>query len=329
MLATLAAGLAVGLSFGPTAYAGTVCRTTGDVSFCAQWGVMGYATRLQVKNTGSQTISSFTLALPSGVTVTGAAGNTGCHAAQPAANDVTCSTPTPPGQQQFVDILSNPTPAVGSSGTLTLSDSGGTPQPSQTVTLDSSAVCGLAAQTGAAACTTNTTSTTSTTSSACEPKLEVFKEVFDNAHEQLKKIATDTYATLINPHALDPKFPFHSFAYEITVTNTSDCEARDVTVLDTLPASYRCGAGHWNTYAHGVSIGSEKVESCKGLHAHVKQPVGNVGPHQHVSVTLYGGFDRLGETTNRAAATAKNAAKAESNEVEVRVISHKQFEELK
>jgi hypothetical protein len=326
VLLALAAGVGAALMVGASAFGDTVCGTTGDISSCAQWGVDGYATRLAIENTGTQPISSFSFALPSGTTVTGVAGTSSCTNGS---NEITCTITIAPGQTAFVDILSNPTPAVGSTGTLTMTDASGT-QPGQSVPLQSSSVC--ANGTSTSTCTLGSTPSTSTSTSTstpstpstptsvgtpggvpCQAKLTVTKVLA--ASTEVIKQHRDLY---VSPK--DAKF----LEYEIFVRNDSNCNATGVVLTDGLPHDFDCAGGVW----HEVTGGPPRPNHfhCKGEGRDVRVDIGALGADQAVVVEVSGTFPREHMTTNVAHATAANAPGAHSDHVHVDVVSKKQFE---
>jgi uncharacterized repeat protein (TIGR01451 family) len=197
---------------------------------------------LVVKNTGTQTMSSFSFALLGGTTANGTAGNIGCAASS---NTVTCSNPTPPGQSQFVDILSSPTPAVGSTGTLTIEDQSGVAQPGQSVTLQSSSACasGTSTTTCTIGTTTSSTTTQTNTTAGCAPvKLAVSKSMEptpmeDNGYLEVNSVtevprASNHYDVASRHSAYLP-----SGRFVVTVKNDGDCPATDVELADRLPSN--------------------------------------------------------------------------------------------
>jgi uncharacterized repeat protein (TIGR01451 family) len=236
LVVALAAGAGTGLVVGTSARGDTICANAGDIQFCAQWGVDGYATRLVVKNTGTQTISSFTFTLPAGTTTTGAAGNTGCKTG-PASNQISCTTPIALGQTQFVDILSNPTPAVGSSGTLMMIDGSGISQAGQNVTLQASSVCHNGTST-----TTCTISTTTTSTAGCAPiELDILKTLEPGVATWLtvKEVPYGSHHYMVaDAPAAYADFPTNWLSYIITVANVGQCPATDVRVIDQLPGAF-------------------------------------------------------------------------------------------
>jgi hypothetical protein len=308
----LAAGAGVVLMVGASAFGDTVCGTPGDVSDCAQWGVNGNATRLVVKNTGTQTISSVTFTLPAGANVYGVAGNTGCTNG-PGTNQISCNTAIAPGQTLFFDILSSQV-TVGSTGTLTLKDAGGVQQPGQTVALQSASVCGGSMSTPT--CTIGSggptpTGTGTPTGAPCHAKLEVTKNLESSKHEI--KLKPDLYVTYTSAMYLK---------YEIFVTNDSACPAAGVVITDPLPRDFRCHAGVWHVLAqHPGPNGFE----CHGEGEAVRVDVGALGAHQTVVVALSGTFPRERTTANTAHAIAANAPGAHSNHVHVDVVSEARF----
>ena len=250
LVLALCGGAGIGLIVGSVALGDEVCGTAGDLPFCAQWGVNGFAYRLSVKNTGTQTISSFAFTLPNGTTANGTAGNAGCTA-NSSTNQVTCTNPTAPGQTQFVDITSQTGVPVGSSGTLTLKDANGAAQPDQTVSLQSSAKCSLIRPEGSATdtCTTSSTGTTETTTPPCTPTLKVLKDVQPaisqgpNPHFPLANVKQLPPGSHSYTVGYDPRYSFGTYSefdFVIYVTNASNppCDAANVIVSDQLSNAF-------------------------------------------------------------------------------------------
>jgi Domain of unknown function DUF11 len=314
-LLALAAGAGVALIVGASAFGDTVCGTTGDVSDCAQWGVLGNATRLVVQNTGTQRISSFTFTLPPGTMVSGVAGVPSGTCSW-AANMVTCTMPIDPGQTFFGDILySGQPPAVGSTATLTPTDAGGAAQPGQSVLLQSSSVCGVGTSTTTCTLSSSSSSTMSSTNTmtqACQADLKVTKLLA--ASNAVIKHHRDLYVTFANAEFLE---------YEIFVQNRSNCPATDVVITDALPSDFNCHGGVWH-YAGQTPVPNHF--HCKGEGRDVRVTIGTLGADQTAIVELRGKFPRERTTTNTARATATNAAGQHSDHVHVEVVSKKQFE---
>jgi hypothetical protein len=310
VLVALAGGAGLALLVGASAFGDTVCGTTGDVSDCAQWGVDGNATRLAVENTGTQTISSFTFTLPAGTTVTGVAGTTSCTWAS---NQITCTMPIAPGQTFFADILypQGGMPAVGSTGTLTPSDAGGTPQPGQNVSLQAATVCGTTPCTISSSSTNTNTSSGTPTTQTCQARLKVSKHL--GFSKGLIKQHRDLYVTFKNSEILE---------YVIVVKNDSGCPATGVVVTDALPHDFDCHGGVWHLSERMPHLNDL---ACKGEGRDVRVDVGALGPDQAVIVELRGRFPAERTTTNVAHATAANAPGAHSDHVHVDVVSEKQF----
>lgn len=309
LLVVLAAGGGVGLIVGASAFGDTVCGTTGDMSDCAQWGVDGYATRLAVQNTGTQTISSFTFTLPAGAMVSGVAGTTSCSWTS---SQVTCTAPIAPGQTFFADILymSGTTPAVGSTGTLTPSDANGVAQPGQSVSLQQSTVCGTNPCTLSSSTATSTSTETSTTP-PCQATLDVTKSL--EGREDLINRRPDLYITFKDAA------PLH---YKILVRNVSQCAASTVVVTDALPNDFDCTGGDWEFTVRGLAT---HHFHCKGTGQVARIDVGEIEPGLSVEIKLSGRFLRERASTNIARAVAANAPGAHSQHIHVDVVSKQQF----
>ena len=199
----------------PSFAGGETCGTVGGTSFCAQLGKNGFADHLTFRNTGKGVISSFLLTFPPGTTVTGVAGNAGCHQAE---NTVACTSETKAGGSQTVDALAN----VGVGAKATLTASSGTAKAS--VVLDVQA-------------TAEGTQTTETPPSAgCEAKLVVRKSFGGG-----KNLGGDEYVASAHSDA----------SYSIFVKNASGCTAQNVVAADTLPLEFTCSSTETN--GHGKS----------------------------------------------------------------------------
>jgi uncharacterized repeat protein (TIGR01451 family) len=297
---TLGAAFAAGLVLASTAFGGSGCGKAGDISFCAQWGVNGFATRLTIKNTGSQTISSFVFTLPAGAgsTGSGVGGNLGCHASS---NVVTCTTPIKPGQSQFVDILAGKI-AVGSKGSLTMKNGSGAAQPAVSLTL----------QAVAEGASTEASTTT------CEPKLVVEKRIV--------KLETGNVRFVPGSHdQVFATFPGAKVEYEVKVSNFSNCTAKDVVIDDQLPREFDCSSATSRAF-----VAKPQAEKCSGTGRYIDAYVGDIPPHGVASLTIYGRFSPLGklssyETSNTGFAKADNAAEESSPPVRVDVVRHGRF----
>lgn len=200
----LVASVAIGLVATSAALGGgETCGTVAGDSFCAQLGKNGFADHLTLRNTGKGVISTFELVFPSGTTVTGVAGNAGCHQA---ANTVTCTTQTNAGASQTVDAIAN----VGVGTKVTLTVTRGSAKASSVLTMQATA---------------EGTTTTTPPPTACEATLRVLDWVggltyYRNGH--------DTVA------------PNQEVNSHIEVKNTSRCTAKNVVADTTLPNQYTC-----------------------------------------------------------------------------------------
>ena len=281
-----------------------------------QWGINGFATRLWIENTastGGSNVTGETFSDAIGTVFGGVAGTTACQAAS---TQVACTASIPPGETFFVDMLSpNGNPPVGTTGTATLIVNGAPVQ--VTVMLQTSTI-------------TSSSGTTETTPPPprCEAKLHITKKIevqflgIDRKENDFLKHEPGPNGGTYVTHELPTEKPPVVLSYTITVTNTSECEAKDVSITDAMPLNFHCG----HVFVHGRNSG------CTG---HIPQElienIGNLAPGQTADATIYGRFifnaiDEGKAFKNTAHANAKNALGTNSKPpVAVKVVSEEQF----
>jgi hypothetical protein len=343
LLVALIAGMGLALVVGGSPALGDqVCTTTGDVSLCVDWTYFSNETGLAVSNTassGGQTISSFTFQVP-GAGFDGTKGDASCMA-DSSASSVSCSNPTTPGSTQSVAMLAQNPPAIGASGTLTVTDSTGHSQPPITVTLQPPPCFNPAKGCHPPTTTTTTTSTaTSTTTTVTPPPTECTAAL--DISKSLTTVRIDDKYLLYHSQNLHETFVSNAVTnqkvdggkfrggmyYEIEVTNTSDCTAIELVIDDFLPVAFHCGGAEifGRPKYPGAPKGSVR---CAGDGASILKHVATLPPHRTVWVFAFGGFVHKGTNSNLARAFAANARATKSHTVHVDVVTARRFRQLR
>jgi hypothetical protein len=283
-----------------------VCTSVG----CAQLGYEGQITTLWVQNTalpGGSNITGESLSI-SGTQVIGVSGTTLCQASS---NVLDCNATITPGSIFTASPVVQTSPPVGTSATVTLVVAGAT------YTID--------LQVQATSLAGNGSSPPPPPPPSCEPTLHVAKtlhvrHVLRDAQDFLKhRPGPDggTYLTWPAPRSEA------SFYYQIEVTNTSNCEARGVSISDDLPLNFRC------TYLR-INVGDrERNRECPSRKVLVQ--VGTLGPGESARIIVDGKWTTVGEGKvffNTAYAEAKSPPLEAKSEppLAVKVLTERQFE---
>ena len=158
-----------------------------------------------------------------------------------------------------------------------------------------------------------------TTAAACEAKLVITKQLLGDT-------ANYRYS-----HGEDTTFPRARLHWAVRVTNTSNCVAKNVEVIDTLPFQFDCTGGD-----AGIPTNSKSPApiECAGKGRHLAEQVGDLAPHAVAILSADGSFVGPGTassytTSNVASARADNASEESSNIVHVDVVLHSKFVKLK
>jgi uncharacterized repeat protein (TIGR01451 family) len=301
--------------------------------WCTQVGNQGNATVWWVKNEaspGGPAITSREIAAPAGTQIYGTAGDDGCQAN--GSNVVMCTDAVAAGQAQSVDLLAQGGPlALGTQMTATVTIAG--TSTSLTVPVESAPI-------------TSSTGSTSTTpvspppppGKKCKPKLHVTKTLtvrfdpreFTKEAELLRHEGGPEGGIYVTWLFSGPHFqPVAVLHYEITVTNTGNCDAKDVFLKDRLPENFLCSPP-----SHVVvtpADGKLSSRPCKsGGTKVVGEELGDIPPGRSAKVEILGEPSSSGEGKvfrNTAVADSANAGTARNAPpVAMKVVTHQEFE---